>query len=265
MRIRLICLDADGTLLRPNLSVAHASRAAIARAQARGVSVLMATGRVHAQGAALAAEAGLYGPLVSANGGLVREPETGRTLLSRPLAMRDARAILDMARELRMACELFQVDRLYANRPVFGPDPGVPVFPLAEWDPVHAGRPPEKLVLGHPDRQALDRAAAWLALEVPGVRVARKGPDKLLINAAGVDKGAALLAVARHLRVLPGEVMAVGDGLTDLPMFAVAGLAVATGAAPAVVRQAAHHVLGGGPEDTVALAIARFVLPPVGS
>lgn len=259
MAVRLICLDADGTLLRRDLSVSYASKAAIARAQARGVAVIMATGRLHAQGALLAAEAGLHGPLISANGGLVKEPGTGRTLLSQPVSMRDTREILALVRELGLDCELFQVDRLYATRPVFGEERGVAVVPLAEWDPVHAGRPPEKLVLGHAERERVDRAAAWLALAVPGVQAARKGPDKLLVNAAGVNKGTALLAVARHLGVAPAEVMAVGDGLTDLPMFRVAGLAVAVGDAPPALRAAAHRCLDAGPDDAVALAIGQVL------
>ena len=87
-------------------------------------------------------------------------------------------------------------------------------------------------------------------------------PDFTFVNivAPGVSKGEAMRRIIDHVGLTPAEVVAVGDSANDLPMFAVAGLAVAMGNAPAAVRQAAHLVAGTVEDDGLAEVIRQRVL-----
>jgi Cof subfamily protein (haloacid dehalogenase superfamily) len=75
------------------------------------------------------------------------------------------------------------------------------------------------------------------------------------------DKGYAARSIARHFGVPMEEVAVIGDMANDLPMFSVAGLAIAMGNALPPVQGQAHFVTASNEEDGVAKAIATIILP----
>ncbi len=77
----------------------------------------------------------------------------------------------------------------------------------------------------------------------------------------GTDKGHAVRAFASHWGVPLEEVAVIGDMANDLPMFEIAGLAIAMGNATDAVKAQAHFVTGTNAEDGVAQAIENIVLP----
>jgi len=89
--IRLVALDIDGTLLRSDKSLAPRTRAAVDAARARGVRVVLVTGRRYPSARRVAEELGGEVPLILHNGALV--VDAGRVLRCRALpraAARDA-------------------------------------------------------------------------------------------------------------------------------------------------------------------------------
>ncbi|HWI65503.1 MAG TPA: HAD family hydrolase, partial [Symbiobacteriaceae bacterium] len=72
MTIRLICLDLDGTTLRRDGTVSDRTVAALRRAMAAGVTVAIATGRLHGSASIFGRRIGINGPVISSNGALVR-------------------------------------------------------------------------------------------------------------------------------------------------------------------------------------------------
>ena len=102
-----------------------------------------------------------------------------------------------------------------------------------------------------------NRAAEVAAL---GVDVVSSLPLNMEINAAGVDKGAGLLALAEQLGLPASALMACGDGGNDTAMVAAAGLGVAMANAFPEVKAAARYVTASNNEDGVARAVETFVL-----
>jgi HAD superfamily hydrolase (TIGR01484 family) len=71
---------------------------------------------------------------------------------------------------------------------------------------------------------------------------------------------------AEGLRVLrdlygiePERVVAIGDATNDLPMFAAAGLALATEDGMDEAKAAAHHIIGPGGSTAIARAIEQYL------
>ena len=75
------------------------------------------------------------------------------------------------------------------------------------------------------------------------------------ITPAGVNKGVAVQHMASYLNIPMSQVMAVGDGENDIPMIKVAGLGVAMGNAPQVVKDAADLVVPTNDEDGLVKAL----------
>ena len=63
----------------------------------------------------------------------------------------------------------------------------------------------------------------------------------LEINAAGVNKGKAMIELGKLLGIPREEIMAFGDGNNDLEMFGAVGTGVAMGNASIDVKKAADY------------------------
>jgi hydroxymethylpyrimidine pyrophosphatase-like HAD family hydrolase len=91
--------------------------------------------------------------------------------------------------------------------------------------------------------------------------ITKSDPEYLEIMAPGVDKGTALLEIARHLGLSLEEVLAVGDADNDIGMLQAAGIGVAVRNAKPHVQAAAREVTDlTNNEGAVAEAVRRFAL-----
>ena len=110
-------------------------------------------------------------------------------------------------------------------------------------------------------RDMAQRAAAWQKFEQTGLFELSGGiPENIEVNAKGVDKGRALLALAGRLGFSRGQTMACGDASNDIAMLRAAGLGVAMGNATPEAVAAADVQTDTNNNDGVAKAIRRWVL-----
>lgn len=272
MRVRLVALDLDGTVLRGNGAVSRATRAALALARRRGATLCVATGRSPAAARRFAALLGARGPLICLDGALVLAG--ARLLCDRPLPHAAAQAATELAAGLGGGwIALTGAGRVHGGPSTRPPQASwgsvlrQPVRSLRFYATVRreqarrATRLPEepvyKLLLWAPRGQAREALAAGLR-GLP-VRVPSLPGSTTEVVAPDVHKGAALEAVARHLGVAPHEVVAFGDGLNDVEMLAFAGHGVAMGGAPAEVLAVAAAQTDSVERDGVARELLRLL------
>ena len=99
---------------------------------------------------------------------------------------------------------------------------------------------------------------AGMEAACPELEIASSIERNLELSAPGVTKGRGLMALAAHLGLTPGQVMAVGDSGNDLTMVQMAGLGVAMANATPDVLAAADVVTGDNNHDGVAQAIEKI-------
>lgn len=266
---RLVATDLDGTLLRPDGTVSPRTAAALARATARGATVVLVTGRPPRRLPEVATGLACHPLAVCANGALVLEVATGAVVHHHPIDPTTAAAAVARLRAV-LPEAVFAVER--PER--FGHEPGYPLAFAVPEDTVVARA--EELVVegatkllarllgGGGDELApetlLDQAATALG---DLVEVSTSSRDGLLEMAApGVTKAFALAGLAGELGVAAEETVAFGDMLNDLPMLEWAGHAVATANAHRLVREAADEVTASCDEDGVALVLERIFPAP---
>ena len=85
-------------------------------------------------------------------------------------------------------------------------------------------------------------------------------PYFLEVVPEGIDKAKSLDVLATSMGLTSENVMAIGDGLNDIPMLQYAGLAVAMGNAYPEVKQIADEITLTNDEDGVAKAVEKLIL-----
>ena len=263
-KIRLVATDLDGTLVTGGHHIAPRCVEAIQEASRRGVTVVIATGRMHHSAREFAERLGLSEePVISYNGAMVRRANSDDMILHDPLPRDLADEILDYLVANRANIHYYVDDVMYVlrvdhwARSYLERTTSVPV-PVGDVRKLPGGEPTKILII---DRA--ERADRFLeeASELFGDRVylTHSLPEYVEFLNPTATKGRALCALAEHLGIPIEATMACGDMSNDQPMIEAAGIGVAMAQSPDAVREVADYVTAPGDEG-VAEAIEKFIL-----
>jgi len=256
--------------------------AAVRRAEAAGMRVALCTGRGWKESRGAVEALGHRGPLVLANGALISEPETGRTLhravieprLSRPVvdhlaAMGEAVLILLDPAECEQDYLVVQPGKLTANTRWWFDYVGATwrgVERAGEADLHHAlrvgiGGPASRMpgVQSSLARVFGDQVFVQHFMAVAGGAGEGEAIHVLEVFAPGVNKWAALRMVAEDHGIDPSAVAAVGDHINDVAMIRGAGCGIAMANAVEQVMAVADRRTASNDEAGVAAAIDRLL------
>jgi Cof subfamily protein (haloacid dehalogenase superfamily) len=262
-RARYVVCDVDGTLVGPTAHASDEVTAALSRAQADGLRVGFATGRMRGAVQPLWEQLRAHGPHVLHNGAEVRAD--GRTIAAWTLDADQVDRLLAMAGSRDdVYVEIYTEDAYHVS--------ALDDRARPHWELL--GRPPASVLRRAADLAGAAVLKATFAVFDPGaldplVTEIRRGgmaagpagsprtPGLMYCNAThpDADKGAALRRAYQHLGLDAREVVAVGDAANDEPMLAVAGTAVAMGQADPSVIEAAHLVVPDVDHHGVAVAL----------
>ncbi len=264
--IRLIAIDLDGTLIDERLTIAPRVKRAIAAAQAQGVTVTLASGRMFAAMVPFAQELNITAPLICYQGGLVRHPVSGETTFHLAVPTALAREVVELARARRIQVNAFVDDRLHVESltpeaEVYMRIANVEATVVPDLADFLADNPSSKLVLVNLDEDKTDRLVEELSAHFGGrLGITKSHPYYTEAIHPDVNKGRALTQLAEALDVPLAQVMGIGDNLNDLSLVRTAGFGVAMGNGAPRVKAAADFVTAAFEEDGVAVAIEKHVL-----
>jgi Cof subfamily protein (haloacid dehalogenase superfamily) len=264
MHYQIAAVDIDDTLLGRDHAISAENSRAVARLLAAGVHVVLASGRSHANMLPFHRALGLKGPLISAQGAVVRDAESGEVWLCEPMDVADVRLVTHEGRRRGFAVQHYALDAVWTegrNRwsdrdQALNADPQRPVADLLAGDlqvvtKVMWISDPDAIAAAAPELQVL--CGARLSVVVTH-------PSYLEFGRSDVTKATGLATVARRLGVPASRVLAFGDGNNDAPMLAWAGLGVAMPHGRPAAHEAARRIApGGDPETALARAIAHVL------
>lgn len=273
MSIKLIAIDIDGTLLDSNGELSIENKQAIAAAQKAGIQIVLCTGRPVQSTQFFLEELdllGAYDLVVTNNGGLIQEAQTGKIIHEELLTRTDILDIYQLSQKLEMPINLIDLEYIYepphpkgvesiytggkarkANRLRFIP---LDMTNLASDFKVHQiiiSRPAQEIEAIIPqipdtyhDKYTISKSLATILEFMP----------------LNVDKGSALTILQQHFMLEPSDIMGIGDEANDLSLIQGAGLGVAMENGATTVKKAADYVTKSNDENGVAHAIRKFVL-----
>src|SRR3981081_2138647 len=256
--IRLLATDIDGTLLNPQFEISEGDLAALRRAHASGIEIVLVTGRRHAFALPIAQQLGFDLWLISSNGAVTRSlagetfhrdmmpAETCRRLCATMQEFR-GHTVLTFDKETKGAIVLEGLDELsmsirrWLEKNMEYIEFVVPIEDALVTDPVQA------MFCGSMRRMEIVRNAierCGLDGEITMLRTENPARDLSMIDVlnGGCSKGHALERRANHrgkaraAAMALAEVMAMGDNHNDVEMLEFAGHPVIMGNACAELR-----------------------------
>ena len=268
--IRLLATDIDGTLLNPQFQISEGDLAALRRAHAAGIEIVLVTGRRHSFALPIATQLGFDLWLISSNGAITRSlrGETfHRDLMPAEIcrrlcgAMQEFRGntVLTFDKETRGAIVLERMDevgasiRRWLEKNSEFIEIVAPIERALVTDPVQAMFCGTMVRMNHA-LLALERAG--LGDRVTVLRTEYPARDLSMIDVlnAGCSKGHALERWANYRGFQRNEIMAVGDNHNDVEMLEFAGHPVIMGNACEELRGRGWRVTHGN--DACGLAAA---------
>jgi Cof subfamily protein (haloacid dehalogenase superfamily) len=267
--IRLAAFDLDSTLVGRDLIFSPRVRSAVARAQAQGVVVTIATGRGLFPTTTLAADLGVNTPIICFQGGLVYDFCAERLVHEVRLDPPVIPAIMQLAEARGWNLELETPWAIYVRRNIDHAEAVVNLLKTSRvcWvDDFLTELPeiPHKFILSVPDPALRDGLEAELRAcwDQDLARITIVPSHPLLVEGIphGMSKAVGVSWLAGHLGIERQEVMTVGDYNNDIEMLEWAGLGVAMADGSPGALAAADEVVPPVAEDGAAIALEKFVL-----
>ena len=269
-KIKMICVDLDGTLLcDDHQTIPAANLEAIREAAQAGVAVVPCTGRIFSRVPASVRAVPQLRYAIVINGAQVLDIWENKVLYSAYLPVETVLRAMDHFAPLQLMPEVYQDDRMLIQKDDLerllktGMERAHLEYMLHEERPVEdlrahlLARPEGLCKLQFPYFESLaQRDAVRAELESwGGLKMSYSMERNLEINDENATKGQAIRALSKALGLGLDEVMAIGDGENDRDMLTTAGCSVAMGNAAPSIRALAAHVTGGNEEGGVAMAI----------
>ncbi len=273
--IKLIVVDIDGTISGDANQVNNAVKQAIKAAQAKGVKVAIATGRMYRSAVRFHELIGADQPLISYQGAFIKDPKTNELVGHWPVDIEQALSLLDDLGEYathdQLSIHIYVNDELYVRKMTLQTEAYAErsqvrvnvVGDLREFLTDKSTEPPTKIL-------ALSDTAE-LVTEMLRVLKGRYTPQELYLTKSVAtffeatnpiaNKGTAVKHLAENILGFErSQVLAIGDNFNDLEMIEYAGIGVVMGNAPEGLKPFGNWIAPTVENNGAAAAIAKFVL-----
>ena len=273
----IIALDLDGTVLgADHRTIPPYTYRILETCRERGSQIVPNTGRCEKIIPIHSFPGVRY--VISSNGGLITDQNTGRILRARYLNRADIREVWNLVRSrvhrYNILMELFEERQLVVERRVLEDletfRPRIPRFhlPLIEsgqakyvdsFDAYLEAEGEKVVKINFPGKNLAD--CPELRDELVAMDRFEVTSDGLNLEATarGCAKGEALMWLGSYLNIPREEIVAFGDGNNDLTMLRAAGYGVAMGNAAADVAGAVSYVTAPNTEDGVAVFLEKLL------
>ena len=272
MKYRLLVLDVDGTLLNSEHQISKRTVMTLRKVQQMGVQVVLSSGRPTYGILPLAKILDLAsygGYIIPYNGSQIIDMRDGRVLFEK-------RITPDMVPYVERKADQYGFDLMtYAEDVVVTNNGqndhvineaainGMKLSAVEDLS-ISIDFNPSKLVLVSDDPGSIDELEQRWEKRLSGTLDVMRSEDFYLeVVPSGVSKANTLGVLLEMLGVKTEEVIAMGDGVSDVGMIQQAALGIAMGNARDSVKRCADRVTLSNDEDGVAVALEKIFLANV--
>ena len=271
MSCKMFVSDLDGTLLDNDHKISNENIEAIQALEEKSIKFIVATGRTKYMLEDYLDSVNYEGPFIWSNGAAISDT-TGKVLLSKKLAVEDSKQLMDLAHEYKVDFVVYTLDgivaeeekgrmeRLARYNESVKKEHRIPltIDPML-YDNLH-NYPVIKFSFSSKDSEALHQFQGVVNEKVEAINGVFSHPILLDVTRKDATKGEAVLELAKHYKIDPKEIAAIGDNQNDVSMLEVCGISITLENAVESAKQVAKHITKDNHSSGVAHAIKEYIL-----
>lgn len=262
----MLVLDMDDTLLTDDHKISDLNKEMLFKAKAKGVHVILASGRPTAAMLAYAKELeldGLDNYMISFNGAVITNLKDNSVFFEQMLTQEQIHELYDYSLKNKTHIityldgaiisetdsEFIAIEKVIT---------GLPHDKVSSFKERVTSSAVKCILLEEP--AFLKELEIDLKAVMPHLSVSMSKPFFLEVAQNGIDKGASLKLLAEKLNIKQSEIIAVGNAGNDLSMIEYAGLGVWVDNVTPELRDKADVIVASNNNNGVAEVIERFIL-----
>lgn len=272
MKYKLLVLDIDGTLLNEDREITKRTLAALLKVQQMGVRVVLASGRPTHGVLPIAEQLELEkngGFIMSYNGGQIFNMQTGELLFEKRIDPVMMPYLEKKAKKNDFAIFTYHKDSIVTNKPenehikAEAELNNMKIVGVENFSGAVDFSPCKCMLVSDDKEKMTGLENHWKRRLAGTLDVFFSEKYFLEVVPQFINKGNTLGVLMDRLKVEKEEVMAIGDGVCDIPMLQLAGTGIAMGNAPDVVKHCTDLVTLSYDEEGVAVAIEKGIIAEI--
>lgn len=261
-KIKMVATDIDGTIVDWNLGdFTSGVKKCIKNLCASGVKVVLVTGRMHCATNHIVKELGLETPVISYQGGLIKDKD-GQTLYQQNLDADYAKEIINWAKENNIHINLYIDDKLYVEKDndfvKKYTDGKFVSYTVCPFETLEIKNVNKILAI---DYNNAERVTGWvneLQERFPELYIVKSTPFFCEIGSSMAKKSLGVEFLAKKWGLKKEEILTIGDQNNDIELLKSGGVKVAMGNATPELKECADFITDTVQNDGFVKAIEKF-------
>lgn len=262
-KIKLICCDIDGTLLRSDKTLSEENIAWIRKvSKEKNIPFVIVSGRIFPSVRSFYSVLGIEGPSSCINGALLFD-ENSNVVADYRIPANYALAVHKIAKT--MDVEMLGVygkswatnsheGYLYSKkRPIYMCD-----SLIVDFDDYLLKQEMNKLLFMSRNKSTLLALERKIKDDFGCKLTYYPGPDFLEIMPEGINKSTAVVDLSKYYNIPLSDIMVLGDDINDIEMLKVAGISVVMSNASDEIKKLGTYITSDNDSDGVAKALMHF-------
>lgn len=228
---KLIAIDLDKTLLDNKHRISRRNHDALRRCQAKGMYVILASGREVETIDKFSDELAIYDPIIACVGAIIcgEKIEGNRKLLyHKPLPIGIVDSVMEFTKSMGWCLTVHYPDKILALEKnkytdIYANQTGATFTFANDFYKVTGGTQPTKLIIVVDADIRESVYQQFFRKWGTEANITKTNPEYVEVNTKYVDKGTALIELCRILGLPISQTIAFGDNYSDLPMLEVSG------------------------------------------
>lgn len=263
--IKMVATDIDGTIVKWDTGFSENVKQCIKNLNKQGVKVILVTGRMHCAAMPIALELRLSNPIVSYQGGLIKD-FGGKTLYQENLPDEYAKKLIKWARKNDIHLNLYLDDKLYVEKDndfvKRYTDGKFVTYNVCSFDDLEIRNVNKLLAIDYNDAERVTGWVNELHKDYPELYVVKSTPYFCEIGSPNAKKSKGVEFLANQWGIKKEEILAIGDQDNDIELLKAGGIAVAMGNATPELKACANYITDTVENDGFVKAIEKFVFCP---